>query len=77
MGRRNHPPKPSKSEPNKSGEWTDLELSAIGRDVVVKDQRDHFLRVKERPRPTFKGYFGLQLHGGARHACRVQEYRDP
>ena len=47
----------------KSGEWTDLELSAIGRDVVVKINGIISSELKN-DRGRIKGYFGLQLHGG-------------
>ncbi len=45
------------------GEWTDLELSAIGDDVVVKINgvvNSELNNDKGRR----KGHFGLQLHGG-------------
>ena len=47
----------------KRGEWTDLELSAIGRDVTVKINGVVSAELKN-DRGRTKGYFGLQLHGG-------------
>ena len=45
------------------GEWTDLELSAIGGDITVKINGVVTSQLKEDPgRKT--GHLGLQLHGG-------------
>lgn len=56
-------PETVKKRAYKSGEWTDLELSAIGRDVVVKINGIISSELKN-DRGRIKGYFGLQLHGG-------------
>lgn len=56
-------PEAVKKRAYKSGEWTDLELSAIGRDVVVKINGIISSELKN-DRGRIKGYFGLQLHGG-------------
>ena len=56
-------PETVKKRAYKSGEWTDLELSAIGRDVVVKINGIISSELKN-DRGHIKGYFGLQLHGG-------------
>ncbi|PHS04397.1 MAG: hypothetical protein COA78_16645 [Blastopirellula sp.] len=45
------------------GEWTDLELSAIGKHLVVKINGVVSTELKNDPGRR-KGYFGLQLHGG-------------
>ena len=47
----------------KKGEWTDLELSAVGRHVVVKINGVTSSELKN-DRGRTKGHFGLQLHGG-------------
>ena len=47
----------------KMGEWTDLELSAIGRNIVVKINGVVSTELKNDKGRT-KGYIGLQLHGG-------------
>jgi hypothetical protein len=54
------------------GQWTDLELSAVGRHVVVKINGVTSSELKN-DRGRTKGHFGLQLHGG--QAMRV-EYKD-
>ena len=54
------------------GQWTDLELSAIGRQVVVKSNGVTSSELKN-DRGRTKGHFGLQLHGG--QEMRV-EYKD-
>ena len=56
-------PETVKKRAYKSGEWTDLELSAIGRDVVVKINGIISSELKN-DRGHIKGYFGLQLHCG-------------
>ena len=56
----------------KKGDWTDLELSAIGRHVVVKINGVTSSELKN-DRGRTKGHFGLQLHGG--QEMRV-EYKD-
>ena len=56
-------PETVKKRAYKSGEWTDLELSAIGRDVVVKINGIISSELKN-DRGRIQGYFGLQLHGG-------------
>lgn len=45
------------------GEWTDLELSAIGKHLVVKINGVVSTELINDPGRS-KGYFGLQLHGG-------------
>ena len=45
------------------GEWTDLELSAIGRNIVVKINGVVSTELKN-DKGRLKGYIGLQLHGG-------------
>ena len=45
------------------GQWTDLELSAVGRHVVVKINGVVSSELKN-DRGRIKGHFGLQLHGG-------------
>ena len=47
----------------KSGEWTNLELTAIGKDVIVKINGIVSSELRN-DRGRIKGYFGLQLHGG-------------
>ncbi len=47
----------------KKGDWTDLELSAIGRNIVVKINGVVSTELKNDKGRT-KGYIGLQLHGG-------------
>jgi hypothetical protein len=47
----------------KKGEWTDLELSAIGRNIVVKINGVVSTELKN-DKGRLKGYIGLQLHGG-------------
>jgi hypothetical protein len=54
------------------GQWTDLELSAVGRHVVVKINGVTSSELKN-DRGRTKGHFGLQLHGG--QVMRV-EYKD-
>lgn len=54
------------------GKWTDLELRAIGRHVVVKINGVTSSELKN-DRGRIKGHFGLQLHGG--QEMRV-EYKD-
>ncbi len=54
------------------GQWTDLELRAIGRHVVVKINGVTSSELKN-DRGRTKGHFGLQLHGG--QEMRV-EYKD-
>ena len=56
-------PEVVKKRAYKRGEWTDLELSAIGRDVTVKINGVVSAELKN-DRGRTKGYFGLQLHGG-------------
>ena len=56
-------PEVVKKRAYKHGEWTDLELSAIGRDVTVKINGVVSAELKN-DRGRTKGYFGLQLHGG-------------
>ncbi|HCQ78557.1 MAG TPA: hypothetical protein DIV46_01140, partial [Verrucomicrobiales bacterium] len=47
----------------KAGEWTTLELRAIGRDIEVKI--NNVLSAKlTKDKGRLKGHFGLQLHGG-------------
>jgi hypothetical protein len=45
------------------GEWTDLELSAIGEDIVVKINGVVTSELK-KDQGRREGHFGLQLHGG-------------
>ena len=45
------------------GEWTDLELSAIGRNIIVKINGVVSTELKN-DKGRLKGYIGLQLHGG-------------
>jgi hypothetical protein len=47
----------------KRGEWTDLELSAIGRNIIVKINGVVSTELKN-DKGRLKGHFGLQLHGG-------------
>jgi hypothetical protein len=47
----------------KKGEWTDLELSAIDRNIVVKINGVVSTELKNDKSRT-KGHIGLQLHGG-------------
>ena len=47
----------------KKGEWADLELSAIGRNIVVKINGVVSTELKN-DKGRLKGYIGLQLHGG-------------
>ena len=47
----------------KKGEWTDLELSAIGRNIVVKINGVVSTELKN-DKGRLKGHIGLQLHGG-------------
>ncbi len=47
----------------KKGEWTDLELSAIDRNIVVKINGVISTELKNDKSRT-KGHIGLQLHGG-------------
>ena len=47
----------------KPGEWTDLELSAKGANVVVKINGVTTAELKDDPGRK-KGHIGLQLHGG-------------
>ena len=47
----------------KKGEWTDLELSAIGGHIVVKINGVISTELKN-DKSRRKGYIGLQLHGG-------------
>ena len=47
----------------KKGEWTDLELSAIDRNIVVKINGIVSTELKNDKSRT-KGHIGLQLHGG-------------
>ena len=54
------------------GQWTDLELSAVGRHLVVKINGVTSSELKN-DRGRTNGYFGLQLHGG--QEMRV-EYKD-
>ena len=54
------------------GAWTDLELSAIGRDVVVKINGVVTAELKN-DKGRQKGHFGLQLHGGQKMHV---EFRD-
>ena len=45
------------------GEWTDLEIHAVGKDVSVRINGIPSTKLKNDPGRT-KGFFGLQLHGG-------------
>ena len=54
------------------GEWTDLELTAVGGHIVVKINGVTSSELKN-DRGRTKGHFGLQLHGG--QEMRV-EYKD-
>ena len=45
------------------GEWTDLEIHAVGKDVSVRINGILSTELKNDPGRT-KGFFGLQLHGG-------------
>jgi len=45
------------------GEWTDLEIHAVGKDVSVYINGILSTELKNDPGRT-KGFFGLQLHGG-------------
>ena len=45
------------------GEWTDLEIHAVGKDVSVQINGILSTELKNDPGRT-KGFFGLQLHGG-------------
>jgi hypothetical protein len=45
------------------GEWTDLEIHAVGKDVTVRINGILSTELKNDPGRT-KGFFGLQLHGG-------------
>lgn len=56
----------------KKGEWTDLELKAVGGDIVVKINGVVSSELKN-DKGRKKGHFGLQLHGG--QEMRV-EYKD-
>lgn len=56
----------------KRGEWTDLELRAVGGDVVVKINGVISSELRNDKGRT-KGHIGLQLHGG--QEMRV-EYKD-
>ena len=56
----------------KRGQWTDLELRAIGRHIVVKINGVTSSELKN-DRGRTQGHFGLQLHGG--QEMRV-EYKD-
>ena len=47
----------------KQGEWTDLELSAIGKHIVVKINGVVSSELKNDPGRK-RGHIGLQLHGG-------------
>lgn len=47
----------------KKGEWTDLELSAIDRNIVVKINGVVSTELKN-DKGRLKGHIGLQLHGG-------------
>jgi len=47
----------------KPGEWTTLELRAVGRDVEVKINGVVSAKLTDDP-GRLKGHFGLQLHGG-------------
>jgi hypothetical protein len=47
----------------KSGEWSNLELSAIGGNIIVKINGIVSSELKN-DQGRLKGYFGLQLHGG-------------
>ena len=47
----------------KKGEWTDLELSAIDRNIIVKINGVVSTELKNDKSRT-KGHIGLQLHGG-------------
>ena len=47
----------------KKGEWTDLELSAIGGHIVVKINGVVSTELKN-DKSRRKGHIGLQLHGG-------------
>ena len=47
----------------KKGEWTDLELSAIDRNIVVKINGVVSTELKNDKSRT-RGHIGLQLHGG-------------
>ena len=52
-----------KNRKYKKGEWTDLELSAIDRNIVVKINGVVSTELKNDKSRT-KGHIGLQLHGG-------------
>ena len=45
------------------GEWSDLEIHAVGKDVSVHINGILSTELKNDPGRT-KGFFGLQLHGG-------------
>ncbi|MCP4189282.1 MAG: DUF1080 domain-containing protein [Planctomycetaceae bacterium] len=45
------------------GQWTDLELSAVGKDVIVKINGVVSAKL-ENDKGRREGHFGLQLHGG-------------
>ena len=45
------------------GEWSDLEIKAVGKDVFVRINGILSTELKNDPGRT-KGFFGLQLHGG-------------
>lgn len=56
----------------KAGEWTSMELRAIGRDIEVKI--NNVLSAKlTKDKGRLKGHFGLQLHGGQKMHV---EYKD-
>ena len=45
------------------GEWSDLEIKAVGKDVFVRINGILSTELKNDPGRTI-GFFGLQLHGG-------------
>ena len=53
----------NKKRKYKKGEWTDLELSAIGGHIVVKINGVISTELKN-DKGRMKGHIGLQLHGG-------------
>ena len=56
----------------KKGEWTDLELSAIGGHIVVKINGVISTELKNDKGRT-KGHIGLQLHGGQKMHVEFKE----
>ena len=56
----------------KQGEWTDLELSAIGGHIVVKINGVISTELKN-DKSRRKGYIGLQLHGGQKMHVEFKE----